>query len=94
MATGFAGALTVFLAVANATSWRKLFQLKCCSVTVPSSNVTVRPSTSDLPVKEAFLSWKSFRQLLSLKSAQAVKSEPKPAVMASPNGPPAVLATK
>src|SRR5439155_9587513 len=31
-------------------SWRKLFQLRNASFTVPSSNVTVRPSTSDLPV--------------------------------------------
>lgn len=29
----------------------------------------------DGTVKEAFLSWKSFRQLLALKSAQAVKPE-------------------
>jgi hypothetical protein len=51
----------------------------------------------DGTVKEAFLSWKSFRQLLSLKSAQAVKpepkAEPKPAPAMSGNGP-AVLATK
>ena len=51
----------------------------------------------DGTVKEAFLSWKSFRQLLSLKSAQGVnpepKPEPKPAAAVSGNGPP-VLATK
>ena len=51
-------------------------------------------SFDDGTVKEAFLSWKSFRQLLSLKTAQSVPPEPKPAVLSSPNGPPAVLAAK
>ena len=43
----------------------------------------------DGTVKEAFLSWKSFRQLLSLKSSQAVKPEPKTPIPAalSINGP-------
>src|SRR5476651_604266 len=65
-----------------------------CSLTNKSDSDGLTVTFDDGTVKEAFLSWKSFRQLLSLKSAQAVKPEPKPAVLASPNGPPAVLAAK
>ena len=48
----------------------------------------------DGTVKEAFLSWKSFRQLLSLKSSQAVKPEPKTPVPAHSINGPAVSAAK
>lgn len=44
-------------------------------------------SFEDGTVKEAFLSWKGFRQLLSLKSGQAVKPEPKSAAVPVGNGP-------
>ena len=65
-----------------------------CTLTGKADVDGLTVTFDDGTVKEAFLSWKSFRQLLSLKSAQAVKPEPKPAVLASPNGPPAVLAAK
>lgn len=41
----------------------------------------------DGTVKEAFLSWKSFRQLLALKSSQAVRPEPKSPAALPANGP-------
>ena len=68
--------------------------LGTCTLTGKSDVDGLTVTFDDGTVKEAFLSWKSFRQLLSLKSAQAVKPEPKPAVLASLNGPPAVLAPK
>jgi hypothetical protein len=37
-------------------------------------------SFDDGTVRESFLSWKAFRQLLSMKTAQNGKPEPKPAV--------------
>ena len=47
-----------------------------CSLTGKDSDgLTV--TFEDGTVKEVFLSWKSFRQLLALKSSQAVKPEPK-----------------
>ena len=68
--------------------------LGTCTLTGKSDVDGLTVSFDDGTVKEAFLSWKSFRQLLSLKTAQTVRSEPKPAVLASPNGPPAVVAAK
>jgi hypothetical protein len=45
-----------------------------CSLTNKDSDgLTV--TFEDGTVKEAFLSWRSFRQLLALKSSQAVKPE-------------------
>jgi hypothetical protein len=71
--------------------------LGTCTLTGKSDVDGLTVTFEDGTVKEAFLSWKSFRQLLSLKSAQAVKpepkAEPKPAPAMSGNGP-AVLATK
>jgi hypothetical protein len=47
-----------------------------CSLSAKESDgLTV--TFDDGTVKEAFLSWKSFRQLLALKSSQAVKPEPR-----------------
>lgn len=65
-----------------------------CSLTGKTGVDGLTVTFDDGTVKEAFLSFKSFRQLLSLKFAQAPKPEPKPAAVASPNGPPAVLGTK
>jgi hypothetical protein len=50
-----------------------------CSLTGKESDgLTV--TFDDGTIKEAFLSWKSFRQLLALKSSQTVRpTEPKPA---------------
>lgn len=47
----------------------------------------------DGTVKEAFLSWKSFRQILQLKLGQGAKPESKQTVPVSGNGP-AVLGAK
>ena len=69
-----------------------------CSLTGKCDVQGLTVSFDDGTVQEAFLSRKSFFQILDLKFAQAPKQasnpEPKPAVLASPNGPPAVLAAK
>ncbi len=71
--------------------------LGTCTLTGKSDVDGLTVTFDDGTVKEAFLSWKSFRQLLSLKSTQTAKPEPrpeqKPAPAPSGNGP-AVLATK
>ena len=41
----------------------------------------------DGTVKEVFLSWKSFRQLLALKSSQVKRPEPKAPAAVPVNGP-------
>jgi len=62
-----------------------------CSLTGKESTDGITVTFEDGTVKEAFLGWKSFRQLLALKSGQT-RPEPKPALLASPagNGPVAV----
>ena len=67
--------------------------LGTCTLTGKSDVDGLTVTFDDGTVKEAFLSWKSFRQLLSLKSNQAVKPEPKPAGVPSTNGP-AFVASK
>ncbi len=67
-----------------------------CTLTGKSDVDGLTVTFDDGTVKEAFLSWKSFRQLLSLKSGQGVKPEPKPETRPAtvPSNGPAVLATK
>jgi len=48
-----------------------------CSLTAKEGSDGLSVTFQDGTVKEAFLSWKSFRQLLALKAGQT-KPEPKP----------------
>lgn len=48
-----------------------------CSLTGKDGTEGLTVTFEDGTVKESFLSWKSFRQLLGLKAGQA-KQEPKP----------------
>jgi len=49
-------------------------------------------SFDDGTLKESFLSWKGFRQLLGLKAGQNGRPEPRPAASLAPAGPPVVAA--
>jgi hypothetical protein len=49
-------------------------------------------SFDDGTLKESFLSWKGFRQLLGLKAGQNGKAEPRPLAAVSPAGQPGVAA--
>lgn len=64
-----------------------------CSLTGKTDVDGLTVTFDDGTVKEAFLSYKSFRQLLSLKFVQGGKPETKPTAVPSGNEP-AVLAAK
>lgn len=62
-----------------------------CSLTGKSDVDGLTVTFDDGTVKESFLSWKSFRQLLALKTCQGAKIETKLAV---PTNGPAIVTPK
>lgn len=54
-----------------------------CSLTGKEGSDGLTVTFDDGTVQNAFLSWKAFRQLLSLKSVQPAKAEPRPPVPAT-----------